>query len=253
MLKNVLLELGLTENEGSIYLALLKFGPQTASEVSEKTGLHRSYIYDALERLMEKNVVNYKVVNKKKYFEACKPGKLADYLKQQQLELEKKQDALAKALPEFSKYAAGGKEEVTIEIVKGKQTTHTVLQDIFKTLTESKGENLGIGVNERQLEERAPLLMHKMAKVFEEKGVPERMILKEGDEYLFFGKTTKYRWVPKQYFSPVSTLIYDNKVALLMFGMPDLAVVLEGEQVADAFRKQFEVLWKFARPAKKQK
>ena len=50
-------ELGLTEYEGKIYLALLKESPANGYQLSKRTGVPRSMVYEALGRLHSRGAV----------------------------------------------------------------------------------------------------------------------------------------------------------------------------------------------------
>ena len=67
-MKEILKDLGLLENELAIYLALLKIGSSTAATIADKTGLYRPYVYDNLNRLMEKGIVSVVLKDNKKHF-----------------------------------------------------------------------------------------------------------------------------------------------------------------------------------------
>ena len=67
MFEAELKELGLTNNEIKIYLALLQHGVLNPTKLAEITGLHRSYIYDTLERLLEQGNINIILINNKKH------------------------------------------------------------------------------------------------------------------------------------------------------------------------------------------
>ncbi|MBI2631761.1 winged helix-turn-helix transcriptional regulator, partial [Candidatus Pacearchaeota archaeon] len=73
MYEEQLKEVGLTDNEIKIYLALLRQSPLNPSQLAEKTGLHRSYIYDTLERLLEKGIINNVIFEGKKNYQAINP------------------------------------------------------------------------------------------------------------------------------------------------------------------------------------
>src|SRR3989337_1276725 len=81
MYEEQLKELGLTDNEIKIYLLLLKQGMMNPSEISQKLGLHRGYVYDALERMQEKEVVSTILKDSKKYFQAITPENLVELLR----------------------------------------------------------------------------------------------------------------------------------------------------------------------------
>jgi len=63
---NELNEIGLTENESKIYLALIDLGPSLAGQISRKTGLHRRTVYDSIEMLIKKGLVGYIKNNNRK-------------------------------------------------------------------------------------------------------------------------------------------------------------------------------------------
>ena len=50
-------ELGLTTNEAKAYIQLLKTGPVTAGNLAKKTDIHRSRVYEALERMVNKGII----------------------------------------------------------------------------------------------------------------------------------------------------------------------------------------------------
>ena len=51
MNKEILKEAGLNNNEIEVYLALTKYGSIAVSKISQITNLHRSNLYDTLEKL----------------------------------------------------------------------------------------------------------------------------------------------------------------------------------------------------------
>src|SRR3989338_7091720 len=81
MYEEQLKELGLTDNEVKIYLLLLKQGALNPSQISQKLGLHRGYIYDALERMQEKEIVNSILKDNKKHFQATNPENLVEIMR----------------------------------------------------------------------------------------------------------------------------------------------------------------------------
>ena len=74
--------LGLHEAEIKVYLALLKRGLSTATQISQDTGLNRSHIYDKIDVLLEKGLISFVIKNNVKYFKASDPEKIIDYVKE---------------------------------------------------------------------------------------------------------------------------------------------------------------------------
>ena len=66
--KETLTKIGLSKQESAIYLVLLKLNLATVRDISKESGLHRTNIYDTLEKLKEK----YKIA--KKILDLSTPG-----------------------------------------------------------------------------------------------------------------------------------------------------------------------------------
>ena len=61
-------------------------------------------------------------------------------------------------------------------------------------------------------------------------------------------RLTQIRYVPEEFTSHVSTYIYENKVALVMWVETPLAMVIEHAKVSESYRNYFEYLWSVAKP-----
>src|SRR3989338_419131 len=94
-------KLGLSPNESKIYSALLEIGSSTADKISQKAGIHRRTIYDNIEKLLNKGLINFVISGNKKYFEATDPNKLKDILKEKKEKIEKQEQILKNILPEL--------------------------------------------------------------------------------------------------------------------------------------------------------
>ena len=80
-IREILGEMGLTQMEIKVYLALLELGPSLAGRISRKTGIHRRNVYDITERLIKKGMIGYIVKNNRRFFEAVNPEKFLDLMK----------------------------------------------------------------------------------------------------------------------------------------------------------------------------
>ena len=87
-------EIGLSKTESKVYLALLELGSALAGKITKKSGINRTNVYDALERLIEKGLVTYIIQANRKVFEPVDPNKLQEILKE-------KQDKLDSLMPEL--------------------------------------------------------------------------------------------------------------------------------------------------------
>jgi len=73
-----LMALGLTEYEGKIYLALLKESPANGYQLSKRTGVPRSMVYEALGRLHSRGAVHKSGDERKTIYRPLPPEQLLD-------------------------------------------------------------------------------------------------------------------------------------------------------------------------------
>jgi predicted transcriptional regulator len=239
--KKTLKNLGLTENEIQVYLTLLKIGSSTVSTIAERSGLYRPYAYDTLERLQEKGLVSFVSKDNKKFFKAAHPKQL--------LEIEKEKiEELEKIMPQLENFLKIPKEEAKVELYSGNKVVRVIEKDILKTLLEKGGENLVIGVDERKFMEADPVIMQQFFNQMKKHKLTERVLVREGENYLpALKETTTYKFLPKEFFEPISTFIYGDKVAIIIFSEPLHGLIMESKLLSKTYRKQFELLWKIAR------
>jgi sugar-specific transcriptional regulator TrmB len=238
MYETQLKELGLTDNEVHIYLLLLKRGALNPSEISENLGLHRGYVYDALERMHEKEIVNRVLRNNKKFFQASSPKSIIELLK---FRLENFQ----KIVPSLMSLAETTKERTNIEVHKGKRVCRTLVKDIISTLKKNEEACL-IGVDQNFLiNELEPVYLKQYLSKIRSEGIKERIIIKRGAKKLA-GKNVYYREINKEKIGNSVQITYKNKVALFMGCEPHQLIIIEDKELADTYKKQFELLWEIA-------
>ena len=80
MLEDYLCQIGLTKRESSVYIELLKIGPQAVSTIAIKTLLKRTTIYSILKSLMDKGLVATFKKEGIQFFIANDPNCLVSFL-----------------------------------------------------------------------------------------------------------------------------------------------------------------------------
>lgn len=239
MYEEQLKELGLTDNEVRIYLLLLKQGLMNPSELAQKLGLHRGYVYDALERMQEKEVVSSILKDNKKYFQATNPENLLELLK---LKLE----SFQKIVPELMKIKEYKKEETKVELHKGKRVYRTLLKDMISTLKKDEEAYL-IGIDEDVLlTEVEPIYLKQYLNTIKSRNIKEKIIIKEGSKKLQ-NPNLKYKELKEEYIGKTAQIIYNNKIAIFILGTPYYLIIIENKEVTETYKKQFNLLWYIAK------
>ena len=233
MIEKELEKIGLTQSEVKIYLTLLKFGVSTTSDLSKKAKIHRTYIYDILEKLIIKGLVSTFKEKSKKYFIASSPSKIKNYI-------EEKLDIIENILPQLEKLKIKNSNEVSVEIYKGIEGLKTILSDLVQEGT----DYYGIG-SWNPIEDALPIYMKKIIREINEKKLKERAILPEG-EIVIEANDHKHRYLKKELINMYSMLIYSDRVCFTLWNPEPIQILIKSEDLANAKREEFKILWEIA-------
>ena len=103
------------------------------------------------------------------------------------------------------------------------------------------------GVDERKFIEEDKIALEQHLLRLRKLGCKERVLIKEGDTYFVKGPQTEYRWIEEKSFNPTPIYVYNDKLTTIIWGNPNYAIIIENKNLADAYRKQFNLLWKIAK------
>lgn len=233
MNKEILKQLGFLDAEIDVYIALLRLGPAMVSKIHQETGLHRTHIYDLLEKLREKGLVSIFIQAGKKHFQAAPPSNILSYI-------EEKKQTVKGFLPELEQLMKLPREETQVELFKGKQGLKTVLQDVLKT-----GKNYCVMGSIKQFEEILQFALPQFLRRIEELNIKERIICDRQEKILKI-KTGTYKYLKTEYLFPSSFWVYGDKVAIFVWNLPYFVIVINNKDVAKTYQNYFEFFWKLA-------
>ena len=81
MEEEIFRDIGFSEREIKVYLALLGIGQTTVGPIAAETRLQHSKVYQTLEKLIDRGLVSYVIKSKTKYFQAHNPKQILNILK----------------------------------------------------------------------------------------------------------------------------------------------------------------------------
>jgi sugar-specific transcriptional regulator TrmB len=227
-------EIGLSDCEAKIFIALLKLGEASVAEISQSSGLHRTNIYDSLEKLKEKGFVAYISKENKQFFRATEPESLLNYLKE-------REESIKKLIPELKEMQSTIQEKVTVEVFKGKQGLKSVLKDILL----KKEEVIGYSIA-GQLRQFLPAFAEYYFREQTKHKIKHRFIYTKG----VIKPPSKYyeiKYLPKEFSSTTLNLCYDNLLLNIIWEPEMIAIKIKSKQLAEDFKKHFDLLWKLAK------
>lgn len=236
MQQKTLQNLGFSQNESSVYLALLKLKAGTAIEITEQAGLAKSTVYDTLRDLSQKNLVNIYKKRGRKHFSVNDPSVLKDICAE-------RKNSLDRMLPELFALYSKGSVGTRVQLYKGSEGIALVSEQIL----DEAHELLGIGSPE-ELFENLPESFPYFTERRKEKGIPLRAIFRDSpkarERQQRDGQDLRQSRLVKPP-TPFSPLLYvwENKIALLTVTDEVAAVVIENKELVQMLRALFELLW----------
>ncbi len=231
--KRILSRAGLSRGEIEVYLSLLKRGASLVSGIAKATGLHRTNIYDTLEKLRAKGLASHVVRENRKYFSAAPPERIVDYLRE-------REDEVRAVVPELASYAKLPRSEAGVEVYQGREGMKTVLKDIL-----DEGKDYCVFEEEGHIERALPHFFPQFNARLDRAGVRVRALAKGP---IAARRLMRLRTLPEFIAFPAATAVYGGKVAIFVWDEPYHAILIRSPQVADSYRNFFELLWRQARP-----
>ena len=233
--------IGLTKNDRKVYLTLVEIGTVTVSNLLKKTGLHRSYVYDILDKLIKQGLISFNIKNNKRYFNAESPNRILQILKSKEQEIKESETEISKILPELAKRQEIAIEKQEARIFLGKEGIKSILEDILNT----KRNFVGFGA-EGKFKDIFKWYFNNWQKRRTELGLQYKIIynnkIKE-KRPTREQKLVEVKFLPQKYEFPATTIVYGNKVAIIVWEGNPIGFVLESGRTVKSFLSYFELLW----------
>jgi sugar-specific transcriptional regulator TrmB len=240
--KQALMELGLSDKEVKVYLALLSMGRGTASQIARAAGIQRTTAYNILDILAGKKLVALSGKEPKAEYIIESPDKIVQLLKEQAQDIEEKIKKASKLAPQLKSLQKVG-ERPKVKFYEGKQGMIQVYED---TLTSH--EEIRAYATLDDMYQALPGYFPEYFKRRARKKIPIRAIIpftsltaermkhnKEEMRTAILVPEKEFRFSPE-------INIYDNKVMIASW-REKLGIIIESSEIADAMKKIYELSW----------
>lgn len=141
MLEKYLQDIGLSEKESVIYLALLAVDNSSVLDLSKKTKLNRSTTYVILESLAKKGLVSETTQGKKTHYQAESPERLETYIEQRKIILDEQAKKLKDIIPQIKSVQREGGEKPVVKYFEGREGIFALNESLYKDENEG-GSNI---------------------------------------------------------------------------------------------------------------
>lgn len=240
---SLLRNIGLTDSEIKVYLALLELGSSTKGSIVNRSKVASSKIYELLEKLIQKGLVSFVVKSGVKYFESAPPSRILDYVKEKESQLKDQEKKIQELIPSLiAKRSMAGIGSET-QVFKGMKGARTSFDDILNEL--KKGEEyyvLGIS----KFTEHFEIFVVNFHRRRAEKGIKCKIIVNELaksiGKQLKKIKLTQVKYIKKELFTPVVFIIYKEKV-LISIGLDEVFIQVKSKNLSDGLRNYAKYMW----------
>lgn len=239
-------KLGLNAKEAQVYLALLPRRDVGSSKVVLATGLHKQFVYNAIEKLEQLGLVKHVIQNGRKKFSANPPSRLLSIVEEKRLAAQ----VMAKRLQE----RFIGAHEQDFEVFQGDAAVLAHHYDMLDRIEQDQEAQVICGPTETFLKIIGP----DEKDIFEEKRVAKGLHIRYlGMESMRerlvetkkWRKLFDYRILPGgKSTGQLDIDIWPNNVTYNLFGDPLLSITITNKAMHDGYREFFDSLWRLSQP-----
>jgi sugar-specific transcriptional regulator TrmB len=248
---STLKELGLTDGEIRVYLALIRLGETTSGPLVEESGVSVSKVYQILDRLSKKGLASHIVKRKVKHFKAADPKRLLDYLREKERQLKEQENSLNKLIPELALIKDSAVTEETAQVFDGLKGIQTARERTLKIM--KKGDEMWvIGIARTPYEGVMTRYFKEYHKRRYTKGIKCRYLYNEYARDPFGKMSATYPLSEVRYMSEGIIThgwieIYADTITIGINHKKSFSIVIQNQDVADSFRRYAELLWSIAK------
>jgi HTH-type transcriptional regulator, sugar sensing transcriptional regulator len=241
-LENELIQIGLSEKEAKVYLAALELGPTNIQNVTKKSGIKRSTVYEMIKNLQLTGLISETVKGKRLEYIASEPEKLKKNIAE-------KETLLKEILPELKSLNNTGFVKPKITYYEGRDGLRQIYNLALETKTKkvawvSPIRSIYETVGEKFLEEH----IEKRAK--DKYWIRSIQITdQQVDTYKYLNPATFDATFRRVKFSPPgmdiqNTIgIWDDKVAVISSRKEGFGFIIESEDYKNTMLSFYELLW----------
>ena len=135
MLEQYLEEVGLSDKEASVYLALLQVENSAITDLAKKTKINRTTVYPVLQSLEKKGLASEVQVGKTIHYQAAPPERLETYLERQKVILEEHASRLKDIIPQIKSIQREEGERPIVKMFEGRDGAISAYKEFYEWYT----------------------------------------------------------------------------------------------------------------------
>lgn len=149
MFEQFLEEIGLSEKEAKVYLALLQVDLGSIHDIATKTKINRTTVYPVLESLSKKGLVSETSEGKKTFYQAAPPERIETLVERQRVVLEENASRLKDIIPQIKSLQRKQGERPIIKFFEGRDGAISAYEEFYSF--DPKKNEMGYFIYNRDL------------------------------------------------------------------------------------------------------
>ena len=245
--KRVLREIGLSEGEIKVYLALLKLGATKKTELAKESGVSSSKVYEICGKLQKKGIVGTIVKGKKTHFQAMEPSRLMDFFNEKTAKIENQKKELERAIPLLENYSKALENKAVL--FEGLNAIKNFYKNILEEL-KSGEEYYVIGVNYGDSLPGVREFFESYHRKRVKKGIKVKMLVNSDVKNTLVNtihSKSEIRYLPQYLMSNMIILFYKNKSLIFFLAKDSVGLLIENKEITKGFKSYFDAFWKIAK------
>lgn len=246
----ILEEIGFTQGEIKVYMALIQLGESTIGPLSKTAKVTPAKVYPILEKLKEKGLITHVIKSRTKYFQALNPNRILDYMEDKEKKLYTQKTEIRSLIPTLvSQQESEAKQYATIyESYNGIKTLY---DEILGYLHKNNEDFIGFTLGGEYQTKQANLFFKNYDAKRRSLKIKTKLIGLEHQRNFLqkeYGKDPNVKIKYLKHAVPTGLIIWEDKVATLLWHDIPSAFVIYSKPNAEAYKKFFDDMWKIAQP-----
>lgn len=236
-------QIGLSEKEANLYQLMLELGAQPAGKVVLTADMPRGTVYEILNQLTEKGLIDQYQNNKNvTVFRAKHPYALKEYIENQKTKIEQTESQLDSVFADFVNLYSTAQNRPGVKFYEGREGIIKIYEEILR-------ENKPIDSIEEKgdmnayIPDYVPIFVKKRVN----KKLPNRVISPDTNVNNITNpdKFITAKTIPADKFPfRMDIKITGQKVSLITFnGEQASGILIDNKEIADNFQMLFDFLW----------
>jgi sugar-specific transcriptional regulator TrmB len=233
-------ELHLSPNEARVYLALFETGLTSAGEIIRKTRLHRSVVYETLDKLLERKLIAKLTKQHIAHFQALDPDRLLQNLH--------RQESIATDLvKDLKKLATTNQPEITV--YEGSESYRRFWLESVERLPKGSIDYVAGSIGGPWYEFMGQKGMDQYFRTAEKRNIGWKMIVFDIDDYeqTFLSRYPDFkmecRFIDRVVAKEGNFNVFGTESVILHSATEPMIIEVKNQSLVKVFQNLFDILW----------